>query len=99
MTKDELREETVISDFEAELDSVVCDIIFESRYCNFTSQEGVKMITDLLEDKGWKSPEEIAESFGKYCYKHLRPYPMSTRYEGTKLIWYCRGCERVAGQP
>jgi hypothetical protein len=43
----------------AELDSVVCDIIFESRRSNFTSQEGVKMITDLLEEIGYKSPEGV----------------------------------------
>ena len=47
-------------------------------------------ILALIKEAGY-SPEEIEDMFGKYCYKHLRPYPKSTRYEGTKLIWYCRG--------
>jgi hypothetical protein len=54
-----------MTEFEGRLDSIVCDIMFESRRSNFTSEEGVKMIVDFLKKERYKSPEEVMDACGE----------------------------------
>jgi hypothetical protein len=51
-----------MDEFEGKLDSIVCDIMFESKRSDFTSEEGVKMIVDFLKDAGWRSPQEVMDT-------------------------------------